>query len=144
MIEKGLALFRENMTFGVGLNNFTAVNASIEGDFEGAEYVIDKDIFGNFSSHNSYINILAEGGLALAIPFGAIFFILLFNGLRRFKAISDPEKVIVISFITMSVHIFFTNGVVNSLVWFEIGLLAYVVSRRRRKRLRTGLRVARP
>ena len=132
MVEKGFALFRDNVFFGVGLNNFTSVETRIAGNFDGAEYVVDKDIFERFSSHNSYITILAEGGLALTIPFGAILLILLFKGLRHFGQLKDPEKVIVFSFCTMCVHLYFTNGIVNSLVWFNIGLLAYVVSLPRR------------
>lgn len=132
MIEKGMALFRENMVFGVGLNNFTKIQARIEGDFKGSEFVVHKDILKVVSSHNSYINILAEGGLVLAIPFGAILFILLYNSLRYFGKFRDSEKVIVFSFFTMCTHLFFTNGIVNSLVWFNLGLLAYVVCRSRR------------
>ena len=131
MLEKGFALLEDNVLFGVGLNNFTKVEVSVVGDFEGSEYVVDKDIFRRISSHNSYINILAEGGLALAIPFGGILSILLFKGLRYFGRLKDPEKVIVISFCAMCVHLYFTNGIVNSLVWFNIGLLAYVVSQPR-------------
>ena len=140
MIEKGLTLFRDNILFGVGLNNFTKVNTEIKGEFQGAEFVVHKDIFARVSSHNSYINILAEGGLALAIPFASILLILLFNGLRYFGILTDAEKIIVISFVTMCVHIYFTNGIVNSLVWFDIGLLTYVVSRLRSRSFRSGLR----
>ena len=68
MIEKGLTLFRDNLAFGVGLNNFTKIEARIAGNFEGSEYVVNKDIYRKVSSHNSYVNILAEGGLFLAVP----------------------------------------------------------------------------
>ena len=128
MIEKGLVLFENNVFFGVGLNNFTRVYGQIEGNFEGAEFVVEKKIFNRVSSHNSYINILAEGGLMLAVPFAFIIGSLLLGAGTQFGRLDDPEKVIVVSFCLMLAHLYLTNAIVNSLAWFNIGLLAYVMS----------------
>lgn len=127
MVEKGFVLFRENILFGVGLNNFTKVEVAIEGDFAGSEFVMRKNIYRRVSSHNSYINILAEGGLFLALPFYALMLALFFGGLRLFGCFRDPEKVIFFAFCGMLFHLYFTNGIVNSLAWFNIGLMSYVV-----------------
>jgi hypothetical protein len=127
MVEKGFVLFQRDYLFGAGLNNFTQVEGLIEGGFEGAEYVVNKDIYSNISSHNSYINILAEGGLCLTVPFAGIMGILLFGGLRRFGSFEEFEKVVFFSFCAMSVHLYFTNGIANSMAWFNIAMLSYVV-----------------
>lgn len=132
MIEKGYSLFAEDMWFGVGLNNFMDAEGEISGAFEGSQFVIQKNIHTGLSSHNSYLNLLAEGGLSLFVPFVLIYLNLLWGGLRRFPRMLGYEKVILISFCMMSVHLFFINAIVNVFTWFNIGLLAYVVTRLRR------------
>ncbi len=128
MLEKGLNLFKEDVLFGAGLNNFGRIERFIVGWFEGSEYVMNKDIFLDVSSHNSYVNILAEGGLAMAVPFGGLMLVMLLAGLRRFGRMEDREKVVLLSFCVMCVHLWLMNAIVNSLAWFVIALLAYVVS----------------
>ncbi|HCS28269.1 MAG TPA: hypothetical protein DIW43_12495 [Spongiibacteraceae bacterium] len=133
MIEKGLALFRQNPLFGIGLNNFTKVEQRIEGDFEGSRYVVNKDIYENTSSHNSYINILAEGGLFLFVPLVLLLGSLLWSGIRLFRHFSEYERTVLISVTMMCVHMSVTNGIVNSLAWFNIALLMYVTTRKKRE-----------
>ena len=128
MVEKGLNIFRQNLLFGVGLNNFTKTEMAIEGNFVGAKYVVDKDIYERTSSHNSYINFLAEGGLSLAVPTVAIFLLLLVTAFKRFGSLKDPEKVILVSFLLMCIHFYYMTSIVNSLAWFNIAMLAYVAS----------------
>ena len=124
MVEKGLVLFSQNIFFGVGLNNFTKIEAEIEGNFIGSEFVVGKDIFERTSSHNSYINILAEGGLFLAIPFGLILFFIIKDGILYFNHLNEFEKVSFFSFIVMLIHFYFMNSVVNSLAWLNIALVS--------------------
>jgi O-antigen ligase len=131
MLEKGIRLFRDNVFFGIGLNNFKSVEAEMQGNFEGSEFVIHKGIDMEISSHNSYINILAEGGLVLTIPFMLIFGTLLFEGAYRFRQLYNYERVIMISFSLMCAHLLLYNGIVNSLAWFNAALLSYVVVRQR-------------
>jgi len=122
MIEKGLILFSDNIFFGVGLNNFQRSDALIKGDFQGSEFVVDKDIFQNISSHNSYVNILAEGGLFLAVPFYLLFIFIIFDISKSFNILSSVDKVIFASFLCMSIHLFFINGIINSLAWLNVAL----------------------
>ena len=140
MLEKGFILFRENVFFGAGLNNFTKIDVAIDGNFEGAKYVIDKDIYRSISSHNAYVNFLAEGGLVLGIPTAMILVRIVWTALRRVRSLKEPEKIILLSFLLMCVHLFFINGLVNSLAWFNIGLLIMLVSRPRRSNVRRKIR----
>ena len=128
MVEKGLSLFTENMWFGAGINNFMRVEGQIDGDFEGSKFVVRKRAVQRISSHNSYINILAEGGLVLAVPFAGILLFLFLNGVKYFARMQDLEKVVSISFVVMSVHLYFYNGIVNSLAWFNIAVFGYILS----------------
>ena len=127
MVEKGLVLYNENRLFGIGLNNFNKRHERIEGLFTGAKFVVNKKIYERVSSHNSYINILAEGGLCLFIPFVGILLYLLVVGIYKFNRFKDFEKVIFFSFITMCVHLYFANAIVNSLAWFNISLFGYTI-----------------
>jgi O-antigen ligase len=129
MIEKGLALFRESPLFGAGLNTFTSLQQEIEGDFEGSQFVVHKDIYSGTSSHNSYINILAEGGLFLFIPTIALFCILIVRSILSLSRFSEHERVLFISVTMMLIHMSVTNGIVNSLAWFNIALLTYATTR---------------
>lgn len=69
MIDKGFSIFNLHPFTGIGLNNFGNYDANIEGDFEGSNFIIHKSSLNRTSSHNSYINLLAEGGLFLFAPF---------------------------------------------------------------------------
>lgn len=133
MLEKGMNLWRDNRLFGVGLNNFTKLEGHFDGNFEGAELVIHKtSIRVVASSHNSYLNLLAEGGLVLIVPFALLMLLLLFGALRHWKRMSDFDKVILISFCAMLIHLAFINAIINSVAWFNIAMLAYAVTSLRR------------
>lgn len=129
MIEKGMSLFRESPLFGAGLNTFASLEQDIEGNFEGSEFVVQKDIYSGTSSHNSYINILAEGGLFLFVPTVLLFAILVVRSLLSLNQFSEHERVLFISVALMLVHMSVTNGIVNSLAWFNIALLTYATTR---------------
>lgn len=130
MVEKGLTSFRNHPLVGIGLNNFTKKEVLIEGTFEGAEYVVDKDIFERTSSHNSYINVLTEGGLVLFIPFALIILNLLRRYIMVFGKLSDLQVVAFISMTMMLIHFYYMNAYVNSLAWFNIGIFAGIQPRK--------------
>ena len=122
MIEKGFVLFKENPLTGIGLNNFVKKETQIEGKFEGANYILNKNIFQRTSSHNSYINVLAEGGLLLFVPLILLLLGITISFLRNFFSLTNSAKVMFFSFITMSIHFYYMNAIVNSLAWFNISL----------------------
>ena len=127
MIEKGLVLFSRYPVSGVGLNNFRAKEANISGDFAGSQFVINKDIFERTSSHNSYINILAEGGLMLFIPFIFLLFSIFFGFIKQFRRLTEEEMVMLFSMTVMSIHLYFMNAIVNSLAWFNMSLAIFTL-----------------
>lgn len=122
MVQKGMSVFKEYPYTGIGLDNFTNYNTTFRDDFKGAKYVIYKAGLNQTSPHNSYIGILAEGGLVHFIPFalllgGCILFFLL-----RFNSIPNYHKPIYIGIIFMSIHLYFIMAIVNVFAWFLIGL----------------------
>jgi hypothetical protein len=127
MVEKGLSLFNKNILFGVGLNNFIFVEGEITGNFEGSEFVISKEVAQRTSSHNSYINILAEGGLFLMLPFILLLLFFIKNLIVFFFKFNSYEKVISISFFSMIIHFYFMTAIVNSLAWFNLALVSYII-----------------
>lgn len=133
MVEKGIKLLNSNILFGVGLNNFTKSETEVSGDFDGSEYVISKDIFKKTSSHNSYINILAEGGLFLGIPFVLIILFIIKNFISNFSKLNDFDIIIFISFSCMLIHFYFINAITNSLSWLNFSLALTTIFRIKNK-----------
>jgi O-antigen ligase len=131
MVEKGLYLFAKNPVAGIGLNNFTEVPGVIEGNFEGAEYIIHKDIKTGKSAHNSYISLLSEGGLVVSIPFLLILLYIFFNLLIRFGGIDPYARAVFFGIILMAIHLYFISAILNVFAWFLIGLAAAMVSKKR-------------
>lgn len=123
-VEKGLIMFAENPLTGVGLNNFSKYGVDFTGDFAGAELVINKNNLDSKSAHNSYINILAEGGLFLFIPFVIILLYNIYNFIYTFNYRSKIENAFYFSFFSMTIHIYFISEIVNVYAWFLIGIVS--------------------
>ncbi len=122
MVEKGLEIFNENKKYGIGLNNFQGYEIQLPGEFEGAQYVINKGKIMDIGSHNSYINILAEGGLFLFVPFVSILAIIILTGLFTFHNVSDFQRIILVSIILMCIHLYVITAILNVMAWFIIAL----------------------
>jgi O-antigen ligase len=128
MIEKGLILFEENPISGIGLNSFKSVDVDFLGEFEGSEFVLNKEDTNETSSHNSYINILAEGGLMLFIPFLALIAFNLYHFVRDYNHRNIYTNSYYWAFFAMSIHLYFITGIVNVFVWFLIALVTALSS----------------
>ena len=109
--------------------NFEDVNIYQPLDFEGNQWIRGKKLTYNSGSFNSYIQILAEGGLLMFIPFSVI---MLFP---IYKLVVNPlmpnEKTpFLISFICMSIHLYFIAAIVNMWAWFLIGITLAALKRK--------------
>ena len=123
-VEKGLTIFSEHPLTGIGLNNFVLYSVQFQGNFEGAELVINKEGLDNISSHNSYINLLAEGGLLIIIPFALLLLYNLFHFIKSYNKRSQIENAFYWSFIGMCIHLYFISEIVNVFAWFLIGIVS--------------------
>lgn len=130
-IEKGLEIFKKKPFSGIGLNNFTSYkDVKLSGSFEGAKYVINKPGITEASSHNSYINLLAEGGIALALPFAILLLYTLVLLMKTHKTLKSAEIAYVIGFVMMLIHLYFITALVNVFCWFMIGLVLSILKKR--------------
>lgn len=134
MIEKAMVIHEKYPATGIGLNNFTSYEVNLPGNFVGSELVLRKKRINETSAHNSYIGILAEGGLVLLIPFLLMLsycFLSFFRGLDKMPSVMKP---VFIGLLGMSVHLYFIMAIVNVFAWFLIGLAcAFSVMTNRRE-----------
>lgn len=130
MINKGLAIYEQYPFTGIGLNNFTNFNARINRDFEGAKYVVDKSEINKKSAHNSYVSILAEGGLFLLIPLLLLLGSLILYFIFHINIMPEYKKPVFWGIIGMSVHLYFISAIVNVFAWFLIALACALASRK--------------
>lgn len=130
MINKGLAIYERYPYTGIGLNNFNNFNVLINRDFEGAGLVVNRAGINQKSAHNSYIAILAEGGLFLLIPFLLIIGSLILYFIVHINVMQEYKRPIFWGVLGMSIHLYFISAIVNVFAWFLIGLACALVSRK--------------
>lgn len=123
-VEKGLIIFSNNPITGIGLNLFSKFETDAIGDFAGSELVSKKDNITRKSAHNSYISVLAEGGLLLFIPFVGILLFNIFHFVKKYNARSQIENAFYWSFLAMLIHFYFITAIVNVYAWFLIGIVS--------------------
>jgi hypothetical protein len=127
-VEKGIGLFQESPFFGIGLNNFSYKTYSFKGDFEGFDRLKGiGDYLDQTSAHNSYIGVLAEGGLFLFIPFALIIIILLTYFIRNFRSMSEYQKPFFWGIIGMCVHLYFISAILNVFAWMLVAIAASTI-----------------
>lgn len=133
LIEKGMSIFKEHPITGVGIGNFTKVTFDIQFDFEGGQYLENKEdsIATGTSAHNSYINFLSEGGILLLIPILYLMFYPIVYFITRFGRINGPDQAMFIGVIVMCIHSWFISGMLNVYAWFLLALVnSYIIYKR--------------
>jgi O-antigen ligase len=123
MIEKGLIIFGENKIFGVGIGNFTNTNVNFSNTFSNTEIVTNKSSINDTSAHNSYIQLLAELGLIVFLPFICL---LLFNILTftfYLKSLNNMQKSFYSSFFACLIHLYFISALFNVYSWALIAIV---------------------
>lgn len=134
MIQKGLKLFKENPVFGVGPGQFTRTFADLE-----IPTVLSYGSAENFnkrSSHNSYIMLLAEGGLTFLLPYVLLLSYLCIAGLRAVVRLGRGGELwaipVWVSTVCFSIHYWTVTGLTSTAPWFLYGLLAAVIAKAKR------------
>lgn len=126
MIERGLHSFNDNPLNGVGINNYTNIETEDEGNFIGAELILQKTDGKTFSAHNSYIVLLVEGGMLLIIPFILILLFNLYHFVIAYNKRTQIENAFYWSFAAMVIHIYFISEILNVYAWFLIGVVSAI------------------
>lgn len=129
MIQKGLRLFEQSPLIGVGLGRFTKSFANL--NLPEALTYANQSYFNDISAHNSYLDLLAESGLAGTVPFGILLITLTWMGFKSAYHSSRKRKywilITYLSFIQMSVHMWVITSLANTANWFIYGLTAAAV-----------------
>ena len=140
LVEKGLYLFFQNPLTGIGLNSFASTYGEISGNFEGAEFAVNKGFEVGYSAHNSYLSILTEGGLLLIIPFVLILLTLILHFILNVGKMPAFYRPVFIGVITMSVHLYFISAILNVYAWFLLALAAALTYREKEKNIKRHLK----
>lgn len=131
-IEKAALIYEKHPWNGIGLNNFINYRVKLPGNFEGAEYVVNKRSIDEKSAHNSYFGFLAEGGLLLLVPFVMILLYCTVWFLFYSRKLLSEHRPIFIGIIHMGIHLYFIYAIVNVFAWFLIGLGCLVIIKSKR------------
>ncbi len=137
MIEKGLYLFNEYPLSGVGLINFHRTEAVIAGNFEGSQYVVNKDEINELSAHNSYISALSEGGLVLFVPWILMMLSIIIRFAINIARIEPKYYPLFWGFLGMIFHYTSVVGYINVYSWFIIAMCGVILSRIGEKHVNT-------
>jgi O-antigen ligase len=135
LIEKGANLFKSKPVFGAGIGRFNLERVELASNR--TPWATD-DVFNSRSSHNAYLGLLAETGLAGVLPFAALLGLLLAGGAAsayRLARRGEPWAAGAwASALAVSVHLWTLSGLSGTLPWFVFGLTAGVMERDRRRR----------
>jgi O-antigen ligase len=134
MVQKGERMFLESPLFGAGVGRF--VEANVELDIPTLLSYGDQDYFNLKTSHNSYIALLGETGLAGTLPFVGLQVLLIFGGLRAVIRLARRGEIwaiaIFASYIGMSVHLWSLSALTGTAPWFVYGLVGGLIEREAR------------
>jgi O-antigen ligase len=130
MVQKGLAMYNNDPFTGIGLNNFASYEIDFDYYLEGSTIRLQRQSVEEKSAHNSYIFLLAEGGLLLLVPFLILIVIVIFYHLLQYNAVPIDSIPVFAGFVGMAVHMLFISEVVNVHAWFLIGLASASIYRK--------------
>lgn len=135
MMQKGWKLFWDNPLSGVGPGRFKEISADL--DLPKLMRYGSQRHFNIKSAHNSYVALLAETGLAGALPYLFLFLVLLIEGYRAAISMARRGELwalgIYVSFVTMSIHLWALAGLSNTGTWVVYGMVAGIIVIHRRR-----------
>lgn len=135
MVQKGLRLFQQSPLVGVGPARWTReyVPLDIPERLGGWR---SEGSYQRKSSHNSYVALLAETGLAGTVPFALLLLTLVWQGYKAMVALTRQGQFWVLgvytAFIGMSVHFSVLAGLTGTSTWVVYGLVGGLIENARR------------
>jgi len=129
MVQKSQKLFKESPVFGVGPGRFR--KATVDLNLTGRIGYYTQERINKRSSHNSWMQMLAETGLVGSVPFVVLMFLLTVRGYRASKgleAIGQPWALAVwVGMIGMFVHMWVISALTGTHVWLVFGMMAGLI-----------------
>lgn len=139
MVQKGQRLFEENPLFGAGIGRFA--RASVPLELPALLRYAGQSHFNVKSSHNSYVALLGETGLAGMLPFILLHSLLFLRGVTASINLAKRGEIWAIatfaSYVGMSIHLWSIAGITGTGTWFVYGLVAGLIERNKRFSERT-------
>jgi O-antigen ligase len=136
LIQKARRLFAEHPIFGVGPDQFTHSTPDL--DIPPVLRYAGDWWFNQKSAHNSYLLLLAEGGLVCVVPFVFLLLVLLARGAPAAIVLCQHNEPWALAayagFVGMSVHLWSMVGLTNTAPWLVYGIVAAAVDTARDRR----------
>jgi len=129
LTRKALALWTEQLWFGVGIGQFRLSHADI---LLPPTYHTDLEELNRRSSHNAWAQWLAETGLVGTVPLVLLWVWLFFRGCRAAVRLAHGGRyfglVFMPAFVGMSVHLAALAGLNGTVPWFVLALVVSVIA----------------
>jgi len=151
MWKVALSMIADNPLTGVGYLNFDKANKKYSTPFEAT---VDKRLYnvtfgfngeqGLSHTHNTFLNILVEGGLISAVPFFLLFIIPLRNGLKLYIKYRDKqdEQMELVKYINIGIAGFLVTGFFGTLIQVDFIYwnltISYFLSQRLEEKLNSS------
>lgn len=127
--QKSLFLFKESPLFGIGPSRYREASVMID-----LPYVLRGSSVARLNqktAHNTYLGVLAENGLAGAVPLILLLLYLSIEGgistVKNLKQNQFSALYVFIAFIQMSAHFWVLAGLTGTSTWFIYGLVGGMI-----------------
>lgn len=127
LVQKGLRLFEQSPLIGVGAGRFTQTYVPLD---KPSLLSSSEAALNTITAHNSYLDFLAESGLAGALPYAILLIMLALQGLSSaYRGLRRGELLglaVFLAFVQMSIHMWVISSLTNTANWFIYGLVVAV------------------
>jgi O-antigen ligase len=131
LLRKTADLFLANPLLGVGTGHFRGTRTPME--IPRLLHARNEADLNRRSAHNAYGAVLAESGLAGALPLAALLSVLAWQGCCAARLRAPQESWVIAvyaSFIAMSAHLCTVAGLTGAAPWFVYGVVAALIHSR--------------
>jgi O-antigen ligase len=129
MVQKGWRMFLDSPLFGAGAGNF--IKEKVKLDLDKSNRYGSQKMFNKKAAHNSYLELLAETGLAGCLPFGILLIGLVIKGCRAVLLLARREDYwalgLYVGFLMMSLHMWAIGVLTSTGTWVMYGLTAAII-----------------
>lgn len=129
MVQKAKIIIKKSPFWGCGPGRFRATHVDL--DLPKVLRYGSEEYFNAKSSHNSYMQFLAETGMAGGIPFALLLFLLFWKGFKAAVYLTKEKQYwaagLYASLISMSIHLWSLSGLTGTAPWLKYGMVAAMI-----------------
>ncbi len=135
--KKAALILKEDPLFGCGPGRFTKTSVYLE--IPKILRAFTQEKINRTNSHNSYMELLSEGGLSAAVPTAFLFLFLILEGFKASLYFVREKKFwpmgIYVSFLSMGIHMWTISAFTNTATWLKLGMVAGIIVIAKRSRI---------